>query len=94
MVGKTADLQQRDYDWSARIPAVIATSLLAFGDADAICPAHMVEFYALLGGGLKDAGFDGSGRSHAQLAVLPGAGHYDILARPGLTAAIVPFLAS
>lgn len=94
LVGKTAELKQRDYDWSAEIPAITAPTLLVFGDADAIRPAHMVEFYALLGGGLKDAGFDGSGRSHAQLAILPGAGHYDILAHPGLTAAIVPFLAS
>jgi hypothetical protein len=41
--------------------------LLVFGDADAIRPAHMVEFFALLGGGLKDAGFDGSGCSSGQL---------------------------
>ncbi|MEU2506496.1 alpha/beta hydrolase [Streptomyces sp. NPDC007863] len=94
LVGKTAELKHRDYDWSAEVPAITAPTLLVFGDADAIRPAHMVEFYALLGGGLKDAGFDGSGRSHAQLAILPGAGHYDILAHPGLTAAIAPFLAS
>lgn len=94
LVGKTAELKRRDYDWSAEVPAVTAPTLLVFGDADAIRPAHMVEFYALLGGGLEGAGVDGSGRSHAQLAVLPGAGHYGILAHPGLTAAIAPFLAS
>jgi pimeloyl-ACP methyl ester carboxylesterase len=68
--------------------------LLVFGDADAIRPAHMVEFFALLGGGLKDAGFDGSGRSSGQLAVLPGASHYDILAHPHLEAILMPFLDS
>ncbi|WP_282692846.1 alpha/beta hydrolase [Streptomyces sp. CC208A] len=94
LVGKTAELVQRDYDWSAEIPAVTAPTLLVFADADAIRPAHMVEFYALLGGGLKDAGFDGSDRSTAQLAVLPGASHYDILAHPALTATVTPFLAS
>ncbi|OIJ96917.1 hypothetical protein BIV25_16415 [Streptomyces sp. MUSC 14] len=60
------------------------------GDADAMRPAHVVEFCALLGGGPKAAGSDGSGRSHAALAALPSAGHYGILAQPTLTAAIVP----
>jgi pimeloyl-ACP methyl ester carboxylesterase len=94
LVGKTAELKQQDYDWSAEIPTITAPTLLVFGDADAVPPAHIAEFYALLGGGLKDAGLDGTGRSAAQLAVLPGAGHYDILIHPALTAVIVPFLAS
>lgn len=94
LVGRTAELKQQDYDWSAEISAVTASTLLVFGDADAIRPAHMVEFFALLGGGLRDAGFDGSGRSSAQLAVLPGASHYDILAHPHLPATIMPFLES
>lgn len=94
LVGKMAELKQQDNDWSAEIPAITAPTLLVFGDADAIRPTHMVEFYALLGGGLKDAGFDGAVRSTAQLAILPGASHYDILAQPALMAAIAPFLAS
>ncbi|MFD8009568.1 alpha/beta fold hydrolase [Streptomyces sp. NPDC058955] len=94
LVGKTAELKQQHYDWSAEVPAITAPTLLVFGDADSIRPAHMVEFHALLGGGLRDAGFDGSGRSSAQLAVLPGAGHYDILSHPHLAATIMRFLAS
>ncbi|WND32835.1 alpha/beta hydrolase (plasmid) [Streptomyces sp. BB1-1-1] len=94
LVGKMAELKHQDYDWSTEIPAITAPTLLVFGDADAIRPAHMVEFFALLGGGLRDAGFDGSGRSAAQLAVLPGASHYDILAHPRLAATVMPFLAS
>ncbi|XMN05111.1 alpha/beta fold hydrolase [Streptomyces griseobrunneus] len=94
LVGKTAELLQRDYDWSADISAVTAPTLLVFGDADAVRPAHMVEFFALLGGGLKDAGFDGSGRSSGQLAVLPDASHYDILTHPHLAAILMPFLDS
>jgi pimeloyl-ACP methyl ester carboxylesterase len=83
-----------DYDWTAEIPALAAPTLLVFGDADAVRPAHIVEFYGLLGGGLRDAGGDGAGRSAARLAVLPGVTHYDILTSPVLAAAVLPFLDS
>ena len=33
-------------------------TLLVFADADSIRPEHIVAFYALLGGGLHDAGWD------------------------------------
>ncbi|MET8947257.1 alpha/beta hydrolase [Streptomyces sp. NPDC004542] len=94
LVGKTAALKQRDYDWSAEVRSIGAPTLLVFGDGDAVRPAHTVEFFALLGGGLRDAGFDGTGRSDARLAVLPGAGHYDILSHPGPAAAVKSFLAA
>jgi hypothetical protein len=63
-----------------------------FADADSIRPAHMVEMFALLGGGLRDAGWDGSGRTAAQLAVLPGTTHYDVSSAPELARAVIPFL--
>ena len=37
-----------------------APTLLVFGDADAVRPAHAVEFFELLGGGKRDGGWDGS----------------------------------
>src|SRR5829696_3249115 len=49
----------------------------------------IVALYALLGGGLRDAGWDGSGRPRARLAILPGATHYDVFASPLLAPAIV-----
>ncbi len=66
--------------------------MLVFADADSIFPAHMVEFFALLDGGLRDTGWDGVGRPRGQLAILPGTTHYDISARPALAEAVVPFL--
>jgi hypothetical protein len=45
----------------------------------------------LLGGGQKDAGLDGSGRS-AELAILPGLTHYNISASPLLPTVVAPFL--
>jgi hypothetical protein len=66
--------------------------MLVFADADSIFPAHMVEFFALLGGGLRDARWDGASRPRGQLAILPGTAHYDISAWPALAEAVIPFL--
>ncbi len=92
LLDKTGELLRRDYDWSAEVAAITAPVMLVYADADAVRPAHIVEFYALLGGGLRDANWDGSARSVARLAVLPGRTHYDIFAAPELAAAVTPFL--
>jgi pimeloyl-ACP methyl ester carboxylesterase len=66
--------------------------MIVVGDADSVRPAHAVEFFALLGGGQRDANWDGSGMSNSRLAILPGTTHYDIFASPALPAAVIPFL--
>jgi pimeloyl-ACP methyl ester carboxylesterase len=92
LVTKMGQLLGQDYDWSDEIAAITAPTMLVFADADAIRPAHMVEFFGLLGGGQRDAGLDGSARPAARLAILPGLTHYDIYASPALAAAVIPFL--
>lgn len=92
LLDKTGDLLRQDFDWSADIAKITAPVMLVYGDADAIRPAHIVEFYGLLGGGLRDANWDGSARPVARLAVLPSHTHYDIFASPDLVAAVLPFL--
>jgi hypothetical protein len=67
-------------------------TMIVFADADAVRPAHIVEFYGLLGGGQKDAGLDGSARPADQLAILPGLTHYNISASPLLPMVVAPFL--
>ena len=94
LLDKTGELLRRDYDWSADIAKITAPVMLVFADADAVRPAHVVEFYELLGGGLRDANWDGSLRPVARLAVLPGQTHYDIFASAGLPAAVTGFLAA
>jgi pimeloyl-ACP methyl ester carboxylesterase len=66
--------------------------LLVFGDADSIQPAAIVEFYRLLGGGLRDGNWDGSTRPAARLAILPGQVHTDLLSAPGFSTAVTGFL--
>ena len=92
LVAKTGDLLHHDYDWTAEIEAMTTPTLLVFADADSIRPEHIVEFYALLGGGLHDAGWDLSRRPVAQLAILPGTTHYDISGSPALAPAVTSFL--
>ncbi len=89
---KLAHLLKKDYDWSRQVAAIKAHTMLVFADADAVRPAHMLEFFGLLGGGLKDAGLDGLGRPAAQLAILPGLTHYNIGSSPSLATAAIPFL--
>ena len=92
LIAKTSAMLKEDYDWTSEIAQLSMPVMLVYADADSVRPEHIVEFYGLLGGGLRDAGWDGSARPTARLAILPGTTHYDIVAAPGLVPAVVPFL--
>jgi pimeloyl-ACP methyl ester carboxylesterase len=92
VIDKMGELQRTPYDWADDIPRLPAQTLLIFGDADSIGPGHAAEFFALLGGGLRDAGVDGTNRPPAQLAVLPGTTHYDIFGSPAFAPIVDRFL--
>ncbi|HXE15457.1 MAG TPA: hypothetical protein VN633_25255 [Bryobacteraceae bacterium] len=89
---KLGNLLRKNYDWSREVTAIKAPTMLVFADADDVPPAHIAEFYGLLGGGKKDAGLDGSGRPVAQLAILPALTHYNISSSLALSTAVIPFL--
>lgn len=91
-VDKMGQLLRQEYDWSESVAALKTPVMLVAGDADSVRPAHMVEFFELLGGGKRDAGWDGSGRPNSRLAILPGATHYDIFSSLMLAPTIIPFL--
>jgi pimeloyl-ACP methyl ester carboxylesterase len=90
-VSEVGELLRQDYDWSAGIADITADVLLVFADTDSVRPAHIVEFFGLLGGGLADPGWDGTA-GPAQLAILPGHTHYVMAGSPALAAAAVTFL--
>jgi pimeloyl-ACP methyl ester carboxylesterase len=95
LVTQTGVLVSSEYDWTDLAPTITAPTLLAYADADSISTTHMAEFYGLLGGGKRDAGWEGSGlppRPVHQLAVLPGTTHYDIFMASALHDAINAFL--
>jgi hypothetical protein len=55
-------------------------------------PEHEVKFYQLLGGGLKDAGWQREHMSPNRLAILPNLTHYEMGLAPELVETALPFL--
>lgn len=92
LLDKMGEMLARDYDWSAEVATITAPTLAVYGDHDAVPPAQMARMFELLGGGQRDAGFDGSGISKARLAILPGFTHYDVLDAPALPGTVRLFL--
>ena len=92
LLAKLGDLVSRDYDWMQEAAAMKAPAMIVVGDADAVRTSHSVECFELLGGGQRDAGWDGSGSPVAQLAILPGTTHYNIISTTALAKAVAPFL--
>jgi pimeloyl-ACP methyl ester carboxylesterase len=93
LVVSMREAMSRDYDWTASVSALKTPTLIIAGDSDSFPPAHAVAFFTLLGGGQKDAGWSGENMIPSQLAILPGATHYNIVFRPDLLLPVLaPFL--
>jgi len=86
------DLMRGHYDYSADVKKLTMPTMLIFGDSDMYQPEHIVQFYKLLGGGLRDAGWQRETMSKNRLAIIPDQTHYDIFFSPKLTATALPFL--
>lgn len=80
------------YNWQADVSKLTMPVMLIFGDSDMYRPEHEIKFYQLLGGGLKDAGWQRENMSKNRLAILPGLTHYDIFMSPVLVTTALPFL--
>lgn len=93
LIEQVTTLLKIEYDWSAEVSRLTMPVMIVAGDADAMPPSHAAEFFGLLGGGKRDASWDGSGMTRHRLAVLPGVTHYDMNVRPELAQAVLPFLA-
>ena len=93
LVNNMKEAMSQDYDWTEQVSALKIPTLIIAGDADGLPPSHAVAFFNLLGGGLKDAGWNGEHLIPSQLAILPGATHYNIVSRPDLLLPVLsPFL--
>jgi pimeloyl-ACP methyl ester carboxylesterase len=83
---------RKSYDWSADVKNLTMPVMLIYGDSDMFRPEHEVKFYQLLGGGLKDAGWQREHMSRNRLAILPNVTHYDMGVAPQLVDTALPFL--
>jgi pimeloyl-ACP methyl ester carboxylesterase len=92
LLDRMGDMMRKPYDWSVDVRKLIMPVMLIYGDSDMIRPEHIVKFYQLLGGGLKDAGWKREYMSKNRLAILPDLTHYEMFLSPKLTEAAIPFL--
>jgi hypothetical protein len=60
---------------------------------DPISARRIAEFFALLGGGLRDPGWQNTQLTNARLAIVPGYSHYSFTTAPELGRIIEGFLA-
>jgi pimeloyl-ACP methyl ester carboxylesterase len=89
---KMGKLMSEDYDWSADIAKLPMPVLLVFADNDSISQKHIAEFFALLGGGMKEPGWFNTQLSKSRLAIVPGYSHYNFMASPEVPEIIRRFL--
>ena len=83
---------RKPYDYSEDVKKLAMPVMLVYGDSDMYRPEHIVKFYQLLGGGLKDAGWGREHMAKNRLAILPGFTHYDVFLAPSLVPTALPFL--
>jgi pimeloyl-ACP methyl ester carboxylesterase len=94
LLDKLGQLMAKDFDFSEDVRGLQVPTLIVAADADMAPPAHYVDVFKLLDGGLRDGGWMGEGRpkgGHA-LAILPGLTHYDIGESPLLATVASAFL--
>jgi pimeloyl-ACP methyl ester carboxylesterase len=92
LLDRMGELMRKPYDWSDDVKKLSMPVMLVYGDSDMIRPEHIVEFYQLLGGGLKDAGWMREHMSGNRLAILPELTHYEIFQAPQMATTVLPFL--
>ena len=92
LLDKLGVYMKEDFDFSDQVAALKMPVLIVAGDADIFPAKYAVRTFELLGGALKDGGWDGSGRVASELAILPGVTHYVMGVAPALAPTVIAFL--
>ena len=90
---KMGKMMSEDYDWSLEIAKLQIPVLLVFADNDSVSQKHVAEFFALLGGGVKEPGWLNTQLSKSRLAVVPGYSHYNLITSLEMPQVVGKFLA-
>jgi len=90
---KMGKMLSASYDWSAEVKRLPMAVMLVFADNDSVSQKHIAEFFALLGGGVKEPGWQNTQLSKARLAVVPGYSHYNFIKSTELAPIIEKYLA-
>ena len=92
LLDRMGEAMRQPYDYAEDVKRLRMPVMIVFGDSDMYRPEHIVEFYHLLGGGLRDAGWMRETMAQNRLAILPGVTHYESFASPALVPTVLPFL--
>jgi pimeloyl-ACP methyl ester carboxylesterase len=92
LLDRMGELMRQPYDWSEDVKRLRGPVLLVYGDSDMFRLEHVVEFYKLLGGGQRDAGWQREHMARNRLAILPNLTHYEMFLAPALPGTVLPFL--
>jgi pimeloyl-ACP methyl ester carboxylesterase len=93
LLDRMGELMKKDYDWREEIGALSMPALLLFADHDAVSMGHITELFALFGGGVRDAGWEGEPYyARARLAIVPGYTHYNFGQGPDIARVIEGYL--
>jgi pimeloyl-ACP methyl ester carboxylesterase len=86
-------LMSQPYDWSADIAKLPMPVLLLFADNDSVPQEQIAKFFALLGGGVKEPGWQNTQLSKSRLAIVPGYSHYNLISSPEVPQIVAKYLA-
>jgi pimeloyl-ACP methyl ester carboxylesterase len=92
LLDRMGEYMRKPYNWAEDVKTLKMPVMLVYGDGDMFRLEHIVEFYHLLGGGLKDAGWMRENLSKNRLAILPDVTHYEAFATPAMATTVLPFL--
>jgi pimeloyl-ACP methyl ester carboxylesterase len=92
LLDRMGEYMRIPYDWSEDVQKLKPPIMLVYGDSDMFRLEHVISFYQLLGGGLKDAGWQREHMSPNRLAIVPDLTHYEMFLSPRLAATVMPFL--
>jgi len=92
LLDRMGEFMRESYDYSEDVKKLAMPVMLVFGDSDMFTTPHVAEFYNLLGGNLRDAGWEREHMSENRLAILPDRTHYDIFLDPEVARTVLPFL--
>jgi pimeloyl-ACP methyl ester carboxylesterase len=92
LLDRMGESMRQPYDFSEDVKTLRMPVMLVYGDSDMFRPEHIVKFYHLLGGGLRDAGWQRETMSQNRLAIIPDQTHYDVFASAALVPTVLPFL--
>jgi len=94
LLDKIGRAMAADFDFTDHVRGLRVPTLIMAADVDMAPPSHFAEVFTLLDGGVRDGGWDGSGRpqgGHA-LAILPNTTHYNLVFSPLFAATVLAFL--